>query len=103
MFWVAKVVDDNAIQRERRIVEFAITRARKDIAHDQEGSTFWDEAVVQTSMPGNDEWINENLGSWMHDYFGMDELYIVNGDDKPTYAFADERIQAPAFSQKGRI
>lgn len=97
MFWVTGTVDEEAAQRQKEIGELAVSEILYDISHSQESSTFWDEAVERTSAPGNEDWIDENLGTWMHTFYGMDELYVLDGRDVPIYAFAEGAIQSPAF------
>jgi diguanylate cyclase (GGDEF)-like protein len=102
LLWMSQSVDDEAAQRERRIAEQAIYELRYNISHNQESSTFWDEAVEKVSRPGNDEWLDENLGTWMHKFYGFDELYILDGGNRPVYAFAADAIREPVYFETRR-
>jgi len=97
LFWVTGTVDEDAVQRQREIGELAVSEIIHDISHSQESSTYWDEAVQRTAEPGNEDWIDENLGTWMHTFYGMDELYVLDSHDTPIYSFADGAIQSPSF------
>jgi diguanylate cyclase (GGDEF)-like protein len=38
------------------------------------------------------QWVDINLGTWMHDYFGHDEIFILNTNDKPIYVNIDGAV-----------
>jgi diguanylate cyclase (GGDEF)-like protein len=97
LVWVTRTVDLDAEERQRDIGELAVSEILYDIAHNQESSTFWDEAVERIAEPGNEAWIDENLGTWMHTFYGIDELYVLDGRNTPIYAFAAGAIQSPVF------
>lgn len=93
LLWSTRSIDLVSSVRQRELVELGIRNIRDKVAHDQEGSTFWDEAVTNVSTDTTGKWIDDNLGTWMHNYFAFDEIYLLDGDDKPVYAFADGTIQ----------
>lgn len=96
LIWVAASVDKEDIRRQKEIAGYALGEILPNLAHNQESSTYWDEAVGKTAQV-NEEWIDENLGTWMHTFFGIDEVYVLNGQDQPIYAFADEQINPPGY------
>jgi diguanylate cyclase (GGDEF)-like protein len=100
--WVTRSVDREDIGRQAEIASYALKEIRSTLAHNQESSTFWDEAVERTAISGNEEWIDGNLGSWMHTFFGIDEAYVLDGRDQPVYAFAEEQLKPPAFFEARR-
>lgn len=102
LVWVTRSVDSEDIGRQTEIAGYALKEIRSTLAHNQESSTFWDEAVQRTSTSGNEEWIDGNLGSWMHTFFGVDEAYVLDGRDLPVYAFAEEQLKSPAFFESRR-
>lgn len=102
LVWAAQSVDQEDIRRQGEIGGYALREIRTNLSHNQESSTFWDEAVERTAAPGNAEWIDGNLGSWMHMFFGIDEAYVLDGQDRPIYSFAEGQIKAPAFFEERR-
>ncbi len=102
LVWVARSIDSEDIRRQAELAGYAIGEVRANISHNQESSTFWDEAVKNTAGGGNAEWIDGNLGTWMHTFFGIDEAYVLDDQNRPIYAFADERPKAAAFFESRR-
>ncbi|CAI9406516.1 hypothetical protein ANOBCDAF_01458 [Pleomorphomonas sp. T1.2MG-36] len=102
LVWVTRSVDREDIERQAEIAGYALREIRSNLAHNQESSTFWDEAVERTAAGGNEDWIDDNLGSWMHTFFGIDEAYILDGRDLPVYAFAETELKSPAFFESRR-
>ncbi len=100
--WAAGSVDREDIRRQGEIAGYALKEIRSNLSHNQESSTFWDEAVERTATGGNEQWIDDNLGSWMHAFFGVDEAYVLDGEDLPIYAFAGTEIKAPSFFENRR-
>ncbi|MBS1183710.1 MAG: bifunctional diguanylate cyclase/phosphodiesterase [Proteobacteria bacterium] len=97
LIWAARSVDREDIRRQREIAGYALREIRSNLAHNQESSTFWDDAVEKTAAVDNQDWIDGNLGSWMHTFFGIDESYVLDGQDRPIYAFAEDQTQSPSF------
>ncbi len=98
LYWIARSADEVAIDRQHRLVEMVLSRLQTRIAHDQESVTVWDDAVQSVRSPGNGEWIDSNLGSWMASYFGHDGAYVLDVQNTPIYAFSDgETLPVSAF------
>lgn len=94
LVWVTRSIDIDAVERQRSLAELAINKFHDDIGRQQESSTVWDEAAKNTAQPRDLAWIDENLGTWMHTFYGMDELYLLDGHNEAFYAFADGEIRA---------
>lgn len=90
--WSSRETDKIAIERQESLLALVVSQAQFTIAHDQESSTVWDEAVRQVRIPENGEWLNSNLGSWMSTYFGHDGAYILNPGNDAIFAFADGKV-----------
>lgn len=102
LVWVTRSVDREDIERQAEIAGYALREIRSALAHNQESSTFWDEAVERAVAGGNEDWIDDNLGGWMHTFFGIDEAYILDGRDLPVYAFAETEPKPAAFFESRR-
>lgn len=102
LVWVTRSIDSEDVGRQSEIANHALREIRGNLAHNQESSTFWDEAVLRTAASGNEDWIDGNLGSWMHTFFGIDEAYVLDGRDRPIYSFAEEQVQPAAFFEARR-
>jgi diguanylate cyclase (GGDEF)-like protein len=96
LWWAAEQTDKVAAGRQERFVDFAVGQLRTQVAHNQESSTVWDDAVRAVEDPPKLDWIDANLGSWMHRYFRLDALFVLRPDRTPIYAFSDGAIRKPA-------
>lgn len=99
--WAIHEADRISIERQHRLVEFVVSQLQTDIALDQESVTVWDDAVLalrdaNEGNTANAEWIDLNLGSWMHTYFGHDGAYVLDPQNEPLYSFADGEIAPPS-------
>lgn len=87
--WAASRSDDLAVSRQRDLVILTVAKLKAGIAHDQESVTVWDDAVKNTRWR-NINWIDANLGSWMHSYFSHDAAIVLTPDLVPAYQFPDD-------------
>lgn len=93
LLWSAIQTDRVAVSRQKSLVALIVSNLESGVAHDQESVTVWDDAV--NALRSRDaKWIDTNLGSWMHTYFGHDQVYILDANDAPVYAFVDGSIVA---------
>jgi diguanylate cyclase (GGDEF)-like protein len=92
--------DEAAIRRQTHLLELAVRQGIADVRKDQEASTNWDDAVVRVRQrPLDMEWLDTNLGVWFNTYYGHDETYVLDGDDRAVYAMeAGKRADPRAFS-----
>ncbi len=99
LFWSSFRADRISIDRQTSLMRLVISQAQESVAHDQESATVWDDAIrgVKENDP---EWMDANLGAWMHTYFGHDGAFVLDQADVPTYAFIDGKVSpaGPAFS-----
>ena len=89
--------DALALSRQTQRINVAIEQSLKAVTVDQEASTYWDDAVTRTrERPLDLEWLDNNLGVWFHTYYQIDEAYLLDERDAPTYAMQNGRRAAPA-------
>lgn len=93
--------DRAARERDVKVIASLLKQDIERTAHDQEGGTVWDEAVVKSRDPeANMLWIDMNIGVWMHTYYGHDEAYILDRNDTPLYAMRlGRRMPAAEFAR----
>src|SRR3569833_2739316 len=85
VLWTAQGVDQRSFARQhalaRKVIEIQLSR----LPHDQQSVTIWDDAVTHTKLSFDPDWVDSNLGTWMHEYFGHDEVVILDDKDRPIY------------------
>ena len=88
--------DELAAESQNQRVNVAVAQSVIGIANDQEASTYWDDAVIQTrKRPLDLEWIDNNLGIWFYTYYHVDEAYLLDQHDVPIYAMRGGRRVRP--------
>jgi diguanylate cyclase (GGDEF)-like protein len=97
--WSGREVDRIARDRDRAIVSLVLAQAVERVAHAQESSTVWDEAVREVrKAPLDTAWLDLNLGVWFEGYAGIDEVYILDPHDRPLYAMrARHRVRPESY------
>ena len=88
MVWATRQSDETAVQRQESLVSRIVSEMQDRIAHDQESATVWDDAVRKVGE-GDREWIQANLGKWMHTYFGHDAAFVIGPANNLVYGFSD--------------
>jgi diguanylate cyclase (GGDEF)-like protein len=96
LYLSAGAIDRMSFQREKSLVALVISQSVKDVPHNQESVTVWDDAITQLRRPSLDnEWLDNNLGIWLHDFFGLDESYVLDAKGRAIYAMRDGRRVDP--------
>lgn len=86
LYWSTSSADALSQERQHRLVEKVLARSAEQIGHDQESVTVWDESIHQLSKPVHDlDWFDNNLGIWLHDYYGHDAVYVLGRGNGPIY------------------
>jgi len=101
LMWLTGEIDRSAIARQERLVALIVSQMQAQVAHDQESATVWDDAVNNVAS-ANAEWVDANLGGWMHSYFGHDAAVVLNRGDAPQYVFVDGAATEPAAYDRFR-
>lgn len=96
-FWAMQRVDALAHERETILVQRSIQDVWDQTARDQHSITQWDDAVLQLERPVLDmAWLDENLGTWMYDFFGYDALVVLDAQDEPLLVSMDGALVPPS-------
>lgn len=85
--WSVEATDRAAVDRQAALMSVVVENLRDAVAHDQESVTVWDDAVLAMRNLAEPKWIDTNLGTWMHTYFGHDGAYILDSTNVPIYAY----------------
>ncbi|MCC7251368.1 EAL domain-containing protein [Hyphomicrobium sp.] len=77
-----------ATDSERTLVENALNQAVGSVLDGQKSVAWWDEAVINTADGAlNLEFADAEFGLFLGETYGHDELYILDGQDRPIYAY----------------
>jgi sensor domain CHASE-containing protein len=101
VFWLGLVatssVDEIALNRQLEFARNGLDTLFESIPKDQESVTVWDDAVERTKAR-DDQWMKENLGEWMFEYYGFDEVFVLNSADRPIHAMREGSTLADPMS-----
>ena len=89
VLWSAHGVDERALNRQTNLARHVIDTELVRIPHDQESVTIWDDSIYNTKLAFDADWIDVNLGIWMRDYFGHDDVIVLDERDQPIYVMAE--------------
>lgn len=101
LLWSSREVDRIALQHEEAVVATVLTRAKSRVAHMQESSTIWEDAVTKVNQrPLDLEWVDRSMGIWFYEYGGIDEVYVLDPQDIPIYAMGEgKRTNTATYTQ----
>src|SRR5262245_49659742 len=85
VMWSTHGIDKRSLERQTALADRAIDRQIEEIGHAQESVTHWDDAVEKVREGTDKAWIDDNLGVWMHDYYGFGAVAIISDKGKPVY------------------
>jgi diguanylate cyclase (GGDEF)-like protein len=88
VLWTAHQVDQDSLDRQTAMVRHVIALQLGRIPHDQQSITIWDDSITHTKLSFDPSWISSNLGVWMYDFFGHNEVIIVDEKNRPIYDMA---------------
>lgn len=90
--------DKLSVERQAREVSLAIAGGLDELARTQEGAAVWDSAVLEFRKPAPDlEWVDVNIGTWLHQIFRHDAVLVLDGRDRPIYASISGRRASPSL------
>ncbi|PKR51994.1 bifunctional diguanylate cyclase/phosphodiesterase [Thalassospira marina] len=89
VYWATSEADRVATARQLYLLDQSQSETRRLIPYEQESTTVWDESVV-AARAWDTAWLNNNLGSWMHDYYGFADLYVLDPRDIPVLVFREQ-------------
>jgi diguanylate cyclase (GGDEF)-like protein len=97
VFWTTRGIDERSLQRQRQLVSRAIERQIAEIPYAQESIAIWDDAVQYAKLAPDKEWLDNNLGTWMIEYYGFDAVAVISDADAPVYTATGESSPSPEF------
>lgn len=86
--WSAQRVDNDALTREKQLLERALLELKSQVYIAQEELAVWDEAVTAAET-GDRQWFFDNLGVQAFNFYGHDRTFVVDSALKPIMAVRD--------------
>src|SRR5438874_1933252 len=96
LYWSTRQSDEVSVERQVRVTRHSINIALDEPAQQQEPVAVWDESAIYMTQPHpNQEWLNDNIGFWLHRIFAHDEVFLLDGRDRLVQADT-EGVVVPA-------
>lgn len=95
--------DKISVERQVRETRLAINNGLDELARSQEVGSVWDLSVLEFRKPKpNWQWVDDNIGLWLHRLFNHDQVFVLNSRDQPIYATSDGKRASPSlYSEMG--
>jgi len=104
VYWATHQSDAVSVERQARSARHVIEASVDELALQQETVAIWDDAIMHMVEERPDQvWIHDNIGSWLHRIFGHDEVFVLDGYNRPIYAAVDgEPAKAERYTSLAR-
>lgn len=102
LLWSAGRSDTVSVGRQVRTVQRAVETSLAEIQRQQQTVAVWDDLVVHTrASPPDLDWIDANIGLWLHQLFGHDRVFLLDEQNRVMYAMVDgRRVQEGLHDQR---
>ncbi len=84
-FFAVLEADHNSLIKQKAFVTAGIADEEADLVRQQTSVAVWDDSVL-AARDLDHVWMAENLGAWMHDYYGIDRVYVLDARGSPIHA-----------------
>jgi diguanylate cyclase (GGDEF)-like protein len=91
VLWSAHDEDQRSLERQQALARHVIELQLSRIPHDQQSVTIWDDAITNTKLHFDPQWIETNIGLWMHSFFGHDEVIVLDDRNRPIYMSSGDK------------
>ncbi|MEZ5829395.1 MAG: diguanylate cyclase [Hyphomicrobiales bacterium] len=95
--------NQTAVDRERTLLDNALNESILRVLNEQKSIAWWDDPVVKITDDEIDlEFTDANFGVFLTETYGQDEVYVLNANDKPLYAWAEAERETPSAFESRR-
>jgi diguanylate cyclase (GGDEF)-like protein len=89
VFWSTANIDARALERQSTMFEHVIEARRTRMEHELASVAARDDTLVNTRLMFNFNWVDRNIGQWMHQFFGHNRIVILDSIAQPLYMMED--------------
>ncbi|MEP9385930.1 EAL domain-containing protein [Mesorhizobium sp. KR9-304] len=100
-FFATLEADRVSLEKQKAFVAAGIADEMAEVVRQQKSVTEWDDSIL-AARRGDQAWMAENLGEWMHAYYGLDRVYVLDAAGRPVHAMRDGGTLAPSAYEDDR-
>ncbi|WP_170848444.1 EAL domain-containing protein [Devosia sp. YR412] len=100
VFWTTTNIDQRAVERQQAMLQ-GVMATRRGLLVQQLGTVATrNDTVVNAGVILNFQWVDANLGKWLHDVYGHDLTVVLDAAGHPLYIMENGvTVEQPAFEQ----
>lgn len=100
LFYAAASVNQVQVSEERGLVTRRLERSLEGVITDITSASVWDDAYERLGPGFDAEWADINIGGYYADYLDHDVSLVLDGGDRPVYAWRGEaRVEAGSVAR----
>ncbi|SFF52084.1 periplasmic sensor diguanylate cyclase/phosphodiesterase [Aureimonas phyllosphaerae] len=96
--WLGWSANHNEVEAERRRIDNALDQTIAGVLDQQRSVAWWDDAVRKVAMDYDAEFTASNFGLFLTETYQQDEVYIVDGMNRPVYTHRRDASETEAPS-----
>jgi diguanylate cyclase (GGDEF)-like protein len=94
-YYGVTAANDDALKKQDYFIQSALEATGNQFLINIGSVTQWDDSITH-SLARNDPWIEENLSLWMLEFYNFDKVYLLDHNDQPFHAVADDARLPPS-------
>jgi diguanylate cyclase (GGDEF)-like protein len=95
--------NQTAVERERILLDNAFNESILRVLNEQKSIAWWDDPVIKITDDAIDlEFTDANFGIFLTETYGQDEVYILNGQNKPLFSWLEAQREEPSAFEARR-
>ena len=102
MIYAGVVANRSALDRDQILLENAFDQSISRVLNEQKSVSWWDDSVQNTVVKFDKEWIDWNIGTFLTETYGHDEVYILSDSDKLIYSMKDSKAPGVDVDERMR-
>lgn len=95
MVLLAEQIDREAQHHDRALVERGVAAKVQEVEKGLAPEVLWDEAVRRLDNRYDDAWARQNIGAYLVEQSGFDQVFVLDGQDRARLAQEGHQILTP--------
>jgi len=90
LLWATRTSDAVMLEHQSELARQALSSSADELAYEQQGIAIWGQLIQHLAMrPIDPQWLNREVGGWLHDMYHHDMTFILDPEGRPVYAFEE--------------